>query len=1654
MSRVVKFIASPIGAIVGGTVGKLISAAALTVVGVLTGNPQLIMAGIGLGASALQKKPRVPPVSRDRLHTSLIPDTPRKIVYGETAMATDVRYQGFTGADQEFYHQIVCVASHEVESIDELWFDSELAWSASGGVQGRYVGYLTVTPRTVGTSANGIAIDSVWTSACTLTGCAYLHLRFKLTGNSKKAESPFSQQIPSRVTVRGKGMRVYDARFDTTAGGSGTQRANDQTTWAYAPSGVESGRNNALGLLNYLIGWKINGKLAVGRGMPADRFDMASFITAANMCDEAVTRVGGSTEPRYRADGIFSEADDPSGVIDNFLASMNAVLRDAGGKISLTVLHNDLGAPVAHFDENDILGDELWRQTPSIDESFNVVRGSYTDPSDQALYQMVDAPEVETPSIDGIERIEPFDVALCQSPSQWQRLAKQRVQRNLYQGVYSASFGARAWQVELGQVVTLSHIGLGWDHKLFRVIGHGISVNGIVPMVLREEHPDIYAWDKEEKPAVQAAVPTVYDPTKAAVIQAIAEHDTSLASLATDIADLDAVVDGKVTTFFQSAVPTSEGAGDLWFKSDTRKWYRAAIAGADAIMAGEWEIAEDAGIGVAIAAAAGAQATADGKVATFYQDATPTAEGVGDLWVRPSDNPKVIKRWDGDSWEAQTPTSLSELDAAAQAAIDAAAASIVAMGSDGILSIADKKKLFPDNLALEARYRALIAAGASKGFPATTENQIKYSEDFTQAAWTKTNITPATNRLTRSSTTLNCYAQQAITGAIGTIKTIELRAKIGAVGGRVGVRLQGTYPTRADLVIDLQSGKVVGSAANGVDIIAATSDFEGDGWYRVRLTAINKDSVWTSVVAGPTDSSRSIGGWEAASTVLSDCFIDQVHVYDGRTQLPYVKTTSAAVTQSGSATADAAVTAREAYYTVLRKAVPAYDTAAVDSRLFPTDSFSSLDPFNPGWGSQAGAVLTQNGDFYTVADNDAAQFSSAGRTAFAVPANAVVTGVVKFKKDAIGRATRYALLRVGISGAPVVNADLAIDTQTGDIDETPGGITVPPYDYGVLDAGDSWLVWVSNVAGASATTAAINVFPAVGTNFGSYSAASTGSISIKEPQLFIGTVAERGGASFRERAQAYHAALEALAGSIRAIAVKIEWSVDGSGGWHSPWAAGDKWMRQSTDNGVTWEAAAKIGADDPVVGFLTNEAWTAPADSAGTVLSYSGATGNFRVFSGLTDVSSLFTLATQANPQALAVSYASQTYTITGGFDAAEDTASLTIRATGSGPFAGITIDKVVSLAKSKTGSTGSAGANAKTLIVLSDRQTIAYDGAGAPVPTSQTTTFSTNKQNTTATVNWSITDINGVARTPVTTYLSAASGNSVTMTEAQFAAARNGTSGVIVTGSLTDGTTITDKISVTRVQAGTSAINVETTGPDSATIACTADGTPKSGALAAAGGTLRLRQAGSIIASGVAFSLPVAATNCGVSINASTGAYTVDSITADNASFTLRAAYQGQHYDKTITMAKAKDGPANDFVMESGATSGTSTTFAQAATVDMIVGPGATVTVRGNWGYLVTAINNTTYTGQCKITYQNVTDSGAETDLATSSNGTPSSYTVTDIGGGELETTHTSGSASTSGEVTNGAGTAKTYRLKIYTRRSVGNGAHNGTATISGSSA
>lgn len=527
MGKVLKILTSPLS-LISKDLDTAVKSVFFIAAGVMTGNPGLIMAGVSMGASLLTKpkQTKMSSATADRLNVSLNVRTPRVMAFGSTALGTDLRDQEFTGANKEYLHRFIVNAAHRLSAIREIWFDDQIAWTLAGGVQGQYAGYLTVQTILEGSPANAINISARMGSSRRYTGCAYTYLRFKLTGNTSKTESPFSQQVPTRITIVGDGVPIYDPRQDDTQpGGAGSHRADDQSTWTWG----EHARNPACQLGTWLLGWRIQNpqsgtwKLSVGCGVPADRINWPSIIEGANLCDEPIALVGGGTQPRYLSDGLFNEQDDRPGVVESFKATMNADLDDQDGLLRLTVFHNDLATPDADLGTGDLLDDYVWVQTPPLTESFDVVRGTYIEPA--SLYQPADYDEAAVASPDGIERVHNADFGLVQSKAQAERLAKQRAQRQQYGGTFRGTFLSPAWKVQKNSVLRFTFAPEGWTNKLFRVVETEVRQDGLVPMLLREEHPAIYAWDAEEGPAVQIAEPTEYAPGEAPIAQVLGEFE-------------------------------------------------------------------------------------------------------------------------------------------------------------------------------------------------------------------------------------------------------------------------------------------------------------------------------------------------------------------------------------------------------------------------------------------------------------------------------------------------------------------------------------------------------------------------------------------------------------------------------------------------------------------------------------------------------------------------------------------------------------------------------------------------------------------------------------------------------------------------------------------------------------------------------------------------------------------------------------------------------------------------------------------------------------------------------------------------------------------------------------------------------------------------
>lgn len=131
------------------------------------------------------------------------------------------------------------------------------------------------------------------------------------------------------------------------------------------------------------------------------------------------------------------------------------------------------------------------------------------------------------------------------------------------------------------------------------------------------------------------------------------QHGTD-AAIAATLAALAASNDA-ITFYYQANAPTVETDGvqvdDVWIDTnDGNKQYRwTGIS---------WSSITDTRVTDALAAAAGAQATADGKITTYFSDVSPTAPTggfvQGDLWYQ--DTTKTLYRWSGSAWSQSVGT--------------------------------------------------------------------------------------------------------------------------------------------------------------------------------------------------------------------------------------------------------------------------------------------------------------------------------------------------------------------------------------------------------------------------------------------------------------------------------------------------------------------------------------------------------------------------------------------------------------------------------------------------------------------------------------------------------------------------------------------------------------------------------------------------------------------------------------------------------------------------------------------------------------------------------------------------------------------------------------------------------------------------------------
>ena len=173
-----------------------------------------------------------------------------------------------------------------------------------------------------GTGTQGADAASVAAGVDTSTdyrrGICWSRLRLRMDSNQARFQQAYPNGIPEFNAVL-RGWRCYDPRLDSTAGGSGSQRANNPLTWAWT-------RNPALCAATFAIVAVRDG----GGGEAATGQDWASVAAAANICDELISTPAGN-QPRYTCDIVLDTADSRADNLQKILDCMGGSAPPSGG---------------------------------------------------------------------------------------------------------------------------------------------------------------------------------------------------------------------------------------------------------------------------------------------------------------------------------------------------------------------------------------------------------------------------------------------------------------------------------------------------------------------------------------------------------------------------------------------------------------------------------------------------------------------------------------------------------------------------------------------------------------------------------------------------------------------------------------------------------------------------------------------------------------------------------------------------------------------------------------------------------------------------------------------------------------------------------------------------------------------------------------------------------------------------------------------------------------------------------------------------------------------------------------------------------------------------------------------------------------------------
>jgi len=457
----------------------------------------LVSSAIGLAVSyglraAFGLRPKSPSIAgAAEKVTTRKSSRPYVTVYGKARVGSNIVY--LHNSWNELLVAVYTFCHHEVDSVEEIFFNKRSAWTPGGGTTSHYTSYYTYISVWKGATSGAGLYDTLLSDYPGVGERGpHLNTNWKSYGITSAivrhnwSHGRYPGGFPT-VTALIKGKKVYNFATGTTI-------------WSDNPVDI---------LYDYLVNHPAGPKVA------SSKIDTSSFQTAAAICDESVSLEGGGTEKRYRCSAVFDEEATPKEVIENILDTFNGKLVKSNG--TWKVYAGKWVAPTVTITDNDIhdKGDG-WTLNNSVPKRERVTRVTGRFYDENSDYELVTYPDVVSSTLEtryGEAIPLSKDYLFVPSVTQAQRLAKQMLLLSQRSQILTLSVPFKFYDLQVGDIITInsSLLGVNTTYEIQEML---IKLdNFTLELTVKEVAQSDYSWSSsEEGEYTPAPPPTLPDP--------------------------------------------------------------------------------------------------------------------------------------------------------------------------------------------------------------------------------------------------------------------------------------------------------------------------------------------------------------------------------------------------------------------------------------------------------------------------------------------------------------------------------------------------------------------------------------------------------------------------------------------------------------------------------------------------------------------------------------------------------------------------------------------------------------------------------------------------------------------------------------------------------------------------------------------------------------------------------------------------------------------------------------------------------------------------------------------------------------------------------------------------------------------------------------